>query len=76
MVDAVHGEMRPAGDGWRAVLTSLADTTRHAVHRHERLADLIGGRPQLGPHALARGEAVLAAMDGIDVAPLTPPDCG
>ena len=62
MVDAVHAEIRPAGDGWREVLGSLAETTRQAAHQHEWLADLIGGRPQLGPHALARGEAVLAAI--------------
>ncbi|QWF84719.1 TetR/AcrR family transcriptional regulator [Amycolatopsis sp. CA-230715] len=67
MVDAVHGEIRPGGDGWREALRSLAETTRKAVHRHEWFADLIGGRPQLGPHALARGEAVLAAMGGVDV---------
>lgn len=67
MVDAVHAEIRPAGDDWRAVLRSLAETTRQAVHRHEWLADLIGGRPQLGPHALARGEAVVSALDGVDV---------
>jgi len=67
MVDAVHAEIRPAGDGWREVLRSLAETTRQAAHQHEWLADLIGGRPQLGPHALARGEAVLAAMGGVDV---------
>jgi AcrR family transcriptional regulator len=67
MVDAVYAEIRPVGDGWREVLRSLAETTRQAVHQHEWLADLIGGRPQLGPHALARGEAVLAAMGGIDV---------
>ncbi len=67
MIDDVHAEIRPAGDGWREVLRSLAETTRQAAHQHEWLADLIGGRPQLGPHALARGEAVLAAMDGVDV---------
>jgi len=67
MVDAVHAEIRPTGDDWREVLGSLAETTRQAAHQHEWLADLIGGRPQLGPHALARGEAVLAAMGGIDV---------
>jgi len=67
MVDAVHAEIRPAGDGWREVLRSLAETTRRAVHRHEWLADLIGGRPQLGPNALARGEAVVSAMDGVDI---------
>ncbi|WP_406266864.1 TetR/AcrR family transcriptional regulator C-terminal domain-containing protein [Actinacidiphila glaucinigra] len=65
MVDAVHAEIRPAGDGWREVLRSLAEATRHAVHEHEWLADLLGGRPQLGPHALAGGEAVVAALDGV-----------
>ncbi|QTE02966.1 Tetracycline repressor protein class B [Streptomyces cyanogenus] len=72
MVDAVHAEIRPAGDGWREVLRSLAETTRQAVHRHEWLADLIGGRPRLGPHALARGEAVLAAMADVDVDTVVP----
>jgi AcrR family transcriptional regulator len=67
MVDAVHAEIRPAGDGWRQMLRSLAETTRQAVHQHEWLADLIGGRPQLGPNALAKGETVLAALDDIDV---------
>jgi AcrR family transcriptional regulator len=67
MVDAVHAEIRPAGDGWREVLRSVAELTRQAVHRHEWFADLIGGRPQLGPHALARGEAVLAALGGVDL---------
>ncbi|WP_410588615.1 TetR/AcrR family transcriptional regulator [Amycolatopsis sp. lyj-23] len=67
MVDAVHAEVRPAGNDWREVLTSMAEATRQAAHRHEWFADLIGGRPQLGPNALARGEAVLAALDGVDV---------
>ena len=72
MVDAAYAEIRPTGDGWRAVLRSLAETTRQVVHRHEWFADLIGGRPQLGPHALARGEAVVAAMDGVDVDSVMP----
>jgi AcrR family transcriptional regulator len=67
MVDAVHAEIRPAGEGWREVLRSLAEATRQAVHQHEWFADLIGGRPQLGPHALARMEAVVAALGGVDV---------
>ncbi|SFW66388.1 TetR/AcrR family transcriptional regulator [Amycolatopsis australiensis] len=67
MVDAVYAEMKPVGDGWRAVLRSLAETTRRAVHRHEWLADLIGGRPALGPNALARGEAVVAGMGDVGV---------
>jgi AcrR family transcriptional regulator len=72
MVDALYAEIRPAGDGWRQVLRSLAETTRQAAHQHEWLADLIGGRPQLGPNALARGEAVVAAMGGIDVDTVMP----
>ncbi|MEV5834739.1 TetR/AcrR family transcriptional regulator [Nocardia sp. NPDC052112] len=72
MVDSVYAEIRPAGDGWREVLRSLAETTRRAAHRHEWLADLIGGRPQLGPHALARGEAVVAAMADVDVDTVMP----
>ncbi|MET8876237.1 TetR/AcrR family transcriptional regulator C-terminal domain-containing protein [Nocardia sp. NPDC004604] len=72
MVDAVYAEIRPAGKGWREVLRSLAETTRQAAHQHEWLADLIGGRPQLGPHALARGEAVVAAMGGVDVDTVMP----
>src|ERR1700761_8813533 len=72
MVDALYAEIQPAGDGWRQVLRSLAETTRHAAHQHEWLAALIGGRPQLGPNALARGEAVVAAMGGIDVDAVMP----
>ncbi|WP_123744867.1 TetR/AcrR family transcriptional regulator [Saccharothrix texasensis] len=72
MVDAVHEEIRPTGDGWREVLRSLAETTRQAARRHEWLADLIGGRPQLGPNTLAGGEAVLAAMAGVDLATVVP----
>ncbi|WP_229871075.1 TetR/AcrR family transcriptional regulator [Streptomyces phaeofaciens] len=72
MVDTVHTEIRPVGDSWREVLRSLAETTRQATHRHEWLADLIGGRPQLGPNALAAGEAVLAGMDGIDLETVVP----
>ncbi|MFJ3793201.1 TetR/AcrR family transcriptional regulator [Kitasatospora sp. NPDC090091] len=67
MVDAVHAEIRPTGDGWREVLHSLAEATRQAAHRHEWFADLIGGRPQLGPNTLASGEAVVAAMGGVDL---------
>jgi AcrR family transcriptional regulator len=72
MVDAVYAEIRPAGDGWREVLRSLAEITRQAAHQHEWLADLIGGRPQLGPHALARGETVVAALGGVDVDAIMP----
>ncbi|WP_436847809.1 TetR/AcrR family transcriptional regulator C-terminal domain-containing protein [Streptomyces avermitilis] len=72
MVDAVHAEIRPVGDGWREMLRSLAEATRHAAHEHEWLADLLGGRPQLGPHALASGETVVAALGGVDVDAIMP----
>lgn len=67
MVDAVHAEIRPAGDDWRQVLRSLAEATRQAAHQHEWFADLIGGRPHLGPNTLASGEAVVSAMAEIDL---------
>lgn len=67
MVDAAYAEIKPVGKGWRAVLRSVAETTRQVVHRHEWLADLIGGRPSLGPNALARGEAVMSELDGVHV---------
>lgn len=72
MVDAVHAEIRPVGDGWREVLRSRAEATRHAAHEHEWLADLLGGRPQLGPHALASGEIVVAALGDVDVDAIMP----
>jgi AcrR family transcriptional regulator len=67
MVDAVYAGIRPEGDGWREVLRSLAETTRRAVHRHEWLADLLGGRPQLGPNTLASGNAVLSGLQDLDL---------
>lgn len=72
MVDAVYAEIQPTGNSWREVLRSLAEATRHAAHEHEWFADLLGGRPQLGPHALATGETVVAALDGVDVDAVMP----
>ncbi|MGW4300730.1 TetR/AcrR family transcriptional regulator [Streptomyces sp. NPDC004646] len=72
MVDAMYAEIRPVGDGWREMLRSLADTTRQAAHEHEWLADLLGGRPQLGPHALANGETVVAALGDLGVDAVMP----
>lgn len=66
MVDEVYAEIVPPvqpGD-WREALRDLAHRTRQAARRHEWLADLLGGRPALGPNALAVGEASLAALDG------------
>lgn len=66
MIDEVHAEMlpdQPPGD-WRQTLHTLAHRTRQAALRHEWLADLLGGRPTLGPNGLAVTEAKLAALDG------------
>ncbi|WP_448320205.1 TetR/AcrR family transcriptional regulator [Streptomyces sp. CO7] len=67
MLDEVYAEILPEeqpGD-WRAALSVLAHRTRAAALRHEWPADLLGGRPALGPNALAVGEASLAALDGL-----------
>jgi AcrR family transcriptional regulator len=67
MVDEVHAEILPGeqpGD-WREALRILACRTRQAALRHEWLADLLGGRPALGPNGLAVTEATLAALDGL-----------
>ncbi|MEV8099915.1 TetR/AcrR family transcriptional regulator [Kitasatospora sp. NPDC085879] len=69
MVDAVHGEIAAADpdgrDGdWRAVLRGCAHRTRRAALRHPWFADLLGGRPQLGPNALGNLETALAALYG------------
>jgi AcrR family transcriptional regulator len=67
MADEVHAEILPEdqpGD-WREALRILACRTRQAALRHEWLADLLGGRPALGPNALAVTEATLAALDGL-----------
>ena len=72
MVDAVFAEIQPVGMGWREALRSWPRLTRRAAQRHEWLADLIGGRPQLGPNTLAAGEAVLAAMTGVDLDTVVP----
>ncbi|QZZ28606.1 TetR/AcrR family transcriptional regulator [Streptomyces sp. ST1015] len=64
-VDAEPGTdpHQPPGD-WREALRTLAHRTRRTTLRHEWLADLLGGRPTLGPHGLAVTEAKLAALDG------------
>lgn len=72
MVDAVHAGIRPVGDHWREVLRSHAEATRSAAHEHEWLADLLGGRPQLGPEALAGGETLVAALGEIHVDAVMP----
>ncbi|MEV8313352.1 TetR/AcrR family transcriptional regulator C-terminal domain-containing protein [Streptomyces sp. NPDC059900] len=67
MVDEVQAEIVPEeqpGDG-REALRVLAHRTRQAALRHEWLADLLGGRPALGPNGLAVAEATLAPLEGL-----------
>ncbi|WLQ35285.1 TetR/AcrR family transcriptional regulator [Streptomyces castrisilvae] len=67
MVDAVQAEILPEEqpDDWREALRGLAHRTRRAALRHEWLADLLGGRPAMGPNGLAVAEATLSAFDDI-----------
>jgi AcrR family transcriptional regulator len=65
MVDAVYGEMAaeaPIPGNWREVLRTTAYRVRRAAQRHKWFTDLLGGRPHLGPNALAYLEASLAAL--------------
>ncbi|MFI1722655.1 TetR/AcrR family transcriptional regulator [Streptomyces sp. NPDC020489] len=67
MVDAVQAEIVPEEQpaDWRKALRELAHRTRAAALRHPWLADLLGGRPALGPNGLAVAEATLSALDGL-----------
>ncbi|MBQ0830829.1 TetR/AcrR family transcriptional regulator [Streptomyces tagetis] len=67
MVDEVQAEMLPEEQpaDWREALSALAHRTRRTTLRHEWLADLLGGRPALGPNGLAMTEATLAALDDL-----------
>ncbi|MFC8427767.1 TetR/AcrR family transcriptional regulator [Streptomyces sp. NPDC057253] len=67
MVDEVQAEILPVEEpaDWRAALSGLAHRTRRAALRHEWLADLLGGRPSLGPNGLAVAESTLASLDGL-----------
>ncbi|GAA1243876.1 TetR/AcrR family transcriptional regulator C-terminal domain-containing protein [Kitasatospora nipponensis] len=67
MVDEVHAEILPEEQpaDWREALRVLAHRTRRTTLRHAWLADLLGGRPSLGPNGLAVTEAWLAALNGL-----------
>jgi len=67
MVDEVQAEILPPEPpaNWREALRTLAVRTRETALRHEWLADLLGGRPSLGPNGLAVTEAKLSALDGL-----------
>jgi AcrR family transcriptional regulator len=64
MIDVVYARIAEAAkhSEWRATVLAIAHATRAAALDHEWFADLLGGRPHLGPHALAVGEATAAAL--------------
>lgn len=64
MVDAMYAEIAEAGPqpDWRATVLAIVHRTRAVAVEHEWFSDLLGGRPHLGPHALAVGEATAAAL--------------
>ena len=64
MVDVVYAQIAEADrhSEWRATVLAIAHATRNAALDHEWFSDLLGGRPHLGPHALAVGEATAAAL--------------
>ncbi|GAA2102891.1 TetR/AcrR family transcriptional regulator C-terminal domain-containing protein [Kitasatospora saccharophila] len=75
MVDAVYGEIAPpaprptpapvpAPTGWREELRAIAGRYRAAALRHEWFIELLGGRPHLGPNALAARETALSVVHG------------
>ncbi|AGZ40011.1 Tetracycline repressor protein class C [Actinoplanes friuliensis DSM 7358] len=64
MVDVVYARIAEADrhPDWRATVLAVAHATREAALDHEWFADVLGGRPHLGPHALAVGETTAAAL--------------
>ena len=65
MVDAVYAEIPgPEAGDWRSALRALAHQLRDATHRHPWFADLVGGRPSLGPHSMAHMEKAVSALAG------------
>ncbi len=58
----VDREVPSVDASWRPQVHALAQATRDTVRRHPWAIDLLGGRPHLGPHALAMGEATAAAL--------------
>ncbi|MER7772986.1 TetR/AcrR family transcriptional regulator [Kitasatospora sp. NPDC096140] len=66
MLDTVYATMprsAPAGDGWRARVTAVADDNR-ALHRaHPWVAAVSTSRPPLGPGLMAKYEYELRAFE-------------
>jgi len=64
MVDTVYAQIAEGDQqpDWRATVLAIVHRTRDAALDHEWFVDLLGGRPHLGPHALAVGESTAAAL--------------
>jgi AcrR family transcriptional regulator len=67
MVDAVYGELEPTDEaaGWRARLETIARQNLALYQRHPWLLQVAASRPVLGPHAIAKYDHELRAIDGI-----------
>jgi AcrR family transcriptional regulator len=68
MVDAAYAEMDsgpPVRGSWREALRTSAHRVRSAARAHAWLVELLGGRPNQGPNALAHLEASLAVLSGL-----------
>lgn len=65
MVDEVYGELHGRGafeGGWREVLRTFALRLREIARRHPWFLTLLGGRPHMGPNALAFYESLTSAV--------------
>ncbi|WP_180900467.1 TetR/AcrR family transcriptional regulator [Martelella soudanensis] len=66
MADAVYGEIVSEGPivgEWRDTLRTIANRIRSACREHPWFIELLGGRPHMGPNALAMLEASFAALN-------------
>lgn len=69
MVDRVVGAqpLPTAADGWRAGLRGMASSDLAAFRAHPWLLQVGTSRAVLGPHVVARYDASLAVLDGLDL---------
>lgn len=73
MLDTVYRETaRPADvpGGWRGRLERIARENRALLRRHPWMLWIATGRPPLGPHATAKYDYELSAVDGIGLTDL------
>ncbi|WP_229397684.1 TetR/AcrR family transcriptional regulator [Micromonospora okii] len=68
MIDTVYGETvgpDPLPAGWRVALERVARTNWELYRRHPWVLRIPVGRPPLGPHAMAKYEYELRAVEGL-----------